>query len=104
MEQARESNYPIKSLVILIMIGIVDLVATAVLHAQGRIVELNPVMRPFIEHSEWSFAAVKGTTLVLAFYTMMNYARQNREFVRKASRLGILMYVGIWLVWFTAAM
>ena len=76
---------------------------TTMLHARGLIVELNPIMRPVIEHSEWAFALVKGVTLLIAFITMSQYARQNSVFVGKASKIGILMYTGIWIVWFTAA-
>ncbi len=95
---------PSKSLVVLIVIGLIDLIATAMLHARGLIVELNPIMRPVIEHSEWLFALIKGSTLLVAYLTMMQYARQNIDFVTKASRMGIILYTGIWLVWFTAAM
>jgi hypothetical protein len=94
---------PTPSLGILIAIGMIDLITTALLHAQGKIVELNPIMRPIIDHSEWLFALVKGSTLVVAYLTMLQYARQNLDFVRIASRLGILLYVGIWVVWFTSA-
>jgi hypothetical protein len=85
------------------MIGLIDLVATAMLHAQGLIVELNPIMRPIIEHGEWTFALVKGATLLVAYLTMSQYARQNSVFIGKVSKIGILMYTGIWLIWFTAA-
>ncbi len=94
---------PNKSLILLILIGLVDLVATAMLHAQGLIVELNPVMKPVIEHSEWSFALVKGATLLIAYLTMAQYARQNSVFVGLVSKIGIVLYTGIWLIWFHAA-
>ncbi len=102
LQQVREI-VPNKSLILLITIGLTDLVATAMLHAQGLIVELNPIMRPVIEHGEWTFALVKGLTLLVAYMTMAQYARQNSVFVGKVSKLGILAYTGIWLVWFTAA-
>ncbi len=95
---------PIKSLGVLMLIGLVDLLSTAWLHANGLIVELNPIMRPIIEHSEWLFAIVKGLTLVLAYTVMVQYARTNEDFVRKASRLGVICYSGMWLIWFTSAM
>ncbi|MEZ0325336.1 MAG: DUF5658 family protein [Fimbriimonas sp.] len=103
MYQRARTILPNKSLILLICIGLIDLVATAMLHARGLIVELNPIMRPVIEHSEWAFALVKGVTLLIAFITMSQYARQNSVFVGKASKIGILMYTGIWIVWFTAA-
>jgi hypothetical protein len=95
---------PTKSLGLLMAIGLIDLLATALLHAQGMIVELNPIMRPFIERSEWLFAAVKGMTLLMAYVVMVSYAKHNLEFVRLASRLGVILYAGIWTIWFTAAM
>ncbi|MGV3617003.1 MAG: DUF5658 family protein [Fimbriimonas sp.] len=84
-------------------IGTVDLVATAVLHAQGKIVELNPVMKVFIERSEWLFAFVKGMTLLVAFLTMRAYAKKNRQFVHRACLAGSAAYVTIWTVWFFGA-
>jgi hypothetical protein len=95
---------PVKSLGILMLIGILDLMTTAWLHANGLIVELNPVMRPIIEHSEWLFALVKGMSLVVAYSVMLSYARTNVDFVRTASRLGVLLYSGMWLIWFVSAM
>ena len=73
MEKVNEL-LPSKSLAVLIAIGVIDLIATAMLHAQGLIVELNPIMRPVIESSEWLFALVKGSTLLIAYLTMMQYA------------------------------
>ncbi|HTQ11553.1 MAG TPA: DUF5658 family protein [Fimbriimonadaceae bacterium] len=73
------------------------------MHANGQIVELNPVMRPMIDHSEWLFAVVKGVTLVIAWATLAWYCKYNREFVRKVCLLGSLAYVLIWSSWFLAA-
>lgn len=84
-------------------IGVVDLVMTSVLHAQGRIVELNPLMRVFIERSEWLFALVKGATLVIAYVTMRNHAKHNPQFVRNACLVGSAAYVMIWCAWFFGA-
>lgn len=91
---------PTRSIWLLIGIGLVDLVLTAVLHAQGKIVELNPVMRPFIEYNEWAFVAVKGATLAAAFVALSWYARHNRDFVRKACFLGTGAYMLIFTMWF----
>lgn len=88
----------------LMLIGFADLVSTAVLHANGLIVEMNPLLRPIIEQSEWLFAAVKGATLLAAYIAMIIYARHRPEFVQRASRLGIFLYVGIYVVWFFGAM
>lgn len=92
--------FGLTSLFILMAIGTVDLIATAVLHAQGKIVELNPVMKVFIEQSEWLFAFVKGLTLLAAFFTMRSYMKKNRQFVHRACVAGSVAYVAIWSVWF----
>lgn len=87
---------------LLLGIGFLDLVATAVLHANGLIIELNPLMKPFIERSEWLFVLVKGTTLILAWSVMVYYAKYNLDFVRKASFAGAAAYSAIWTIWFIA--
>lgn len=94
---------PTRALTLLMVIGIVDLVSTAWMHANGMIVELNPVMRFFLERSEWLFAAVKGLTLVAAWSALAWYSQHNRPFVRKACLLGSLAYVAIWTAWFLSA-
>lgn len=97
------SVFALHSLFLLMAIGTVDLIATAVLHAQGQIVELNPVMRVFIERSEWLFAVVKGATLIVAFIAMKSYAKHNAKFVNRACMIGSIAYVGIWCGWFFGA-
>lgn len=90
-------------MLLLLGIGFIDLVATAVLHSQGLIVELNPLMKPIIEQSEWLFAAVKGMSLALAWAVMVWYSQTNLEFVRKACLIGAGAYAFIWSVWFFGA-
>lgn len=94
---------PTRAILLFIGIGLADLVVTAVLHAQGQIVELNPLMRVFIEQSEWLFALVKGLTLVAGWLVLAWYAQFNLRFVRQASLWGSAAYVMVWLIWFTAA-
>jgi Domain of unknown function (DUF5658) len=94
---------PTRSLALLIAIGLADLIATTWLHMQGLIVELNPVMRGFIDRGEWLFVVVKGATLALAWFTMATYAKKNREFVRKVCLTGSAAYVLIWVAWFVAS-
>ena len=94
---------PFRSLLILMAIGIIDLVSTAVLHAQGMITELNPVMRIFIERSEWLFVLAKGTTLVIGFWIMFRHLKHNPQFVQKASLWGSGAYVLIWTTWFMSS-
>lgn len=93
--------FPTRAIALLLAIGFVDLVMTAVLHAGGQIVELNPLMKVLIERSEWLFVLVKSTTLVGAWFAMASYAKVNRHFVRKAAFLGSGLYMLIWTVWFT---
>lgn len=92
---------PTRSILLLMSIGFLDLVSTAVLHAQGKIVELNPLMKPFIEHSEWTFATVKGCTLLAAWAAMVAYCRVDRKFVRQCCIFGSIAYMILWSVWFT---
>ena len=95
---------PSRALVLLISIGLIDLVATAWMHANGLIVELNPLMRPVINHSEWLFAAVKGLTLVGAWVVLAWYSKYNRSFVRNACLVGALAYLALWSAWFLSAL
>lgn len=94
---------PTRSILVLMMIGWTDLVATAVLHAQGKIVELNPAMRIFIEHSEWLFSFVKALTLVCAWVALAWYAKKDLRFIRMCCWSGSAAYVALWSVWFFAA-
>lgn len=95
---------PTRALALLLAIGLLDLIVTAVLHAHGLIVELNPLMRPLIEESEWLFAAVKGLTLAIAWAAMVYYAQINKDFVRKACLVGSAAYVVIWMSWFLGSL
>lgn len=103
MEVARKL-FPTRALALLIGIGFLDLFVTAILHAHGLIVELNPLMRPLIEHSEWTFGLAKGATLVAAWGAMVWYAEHNRDFVRKVCLAGSIAYVAIWTIWFFSSM
>lgn len=93
---------PTRALALFLLLGFIDLISTAVLHAKGLIVELNPLMRIFIERSEWLFALVKGATLIAGWVVLAWYAKQNREFVRKLSLVASAAYVTIWVAWFVA--
>lgn len=86
------------------VIGFADMISTAVWHANGQIEEMNPLLKPIIEQSEWLFVAVKAATLIAAYVAMAMYARKKPEFVRNASRMGILVYLSIYLIWFVGAM
>lgn len=99
----RRAVLPTRMIGILMAIGFIDLLTTAVLHAQGQIVEVNPLMKPLIEHSEWLFAVVKGLTLVIGWAVMARYSQKNIVFVRQACLVGSIVYVLIWTVGFFAA-
>jgi hypothetical protein len=96
--------FPTRAIALLMAIGFLDLIVTAVLHAQGRIVELNPIMRMLIERSEWLFALGKGLTLVAGWWALANYAKNNLQFVRKTSLFASAAYVTIWICWFVGGM
>lgn len=91
---------PSWSLALLLAIGAVDLISTAVLHAHGLIVEMNPVMRPLIESSEWLFIAVKGATLVFVWLVCLAYWKTHGKFIQLACYAGCVAYAAIWLGWF----
>ncbi|MBX3112416.1 MAG: hypothetical protein KF857_10445 [Fimbriimonadaceae bacterium] len=92
--------FPTRALALLLGIGFLDLTATAVLHANGMIVELNPLMRPLIERSEWLFALVKALTLFGAWFVMARHAKVNLKFVRATALAGSCVYMVVWVTWF----
>lgn len=102
-EHVRKSVFPTRALVLLLLIGFVDLLMTAILHANGMVVEMNPLMRPLIEQSEWLFAVVKSMTLIAAWLALAWYAKQNLGFVRKVCLLSSALYLIIWSAWFLAS-
>jgi len=95
-----ERLFPTRALAVLLAIGLVDLISTAVMHQQGMIVELNPLMRVLIERSEWLFAFVKGGTLVIAWAALVWYSKTNKDFVHKACVAGSVAYMAVWTTWF----
>lgn len=92
--------FPTWALGLLMAIGLIDLLSTALLHRAGLIVELNPIMRVFISQSEWLFAFVKGLTLGGAWGAMAWYARTDLRFVHRAALFGSAAYVALWCGWF----
>lgn len=92
--------FPTRAIGLILLIGIIDLITTAVLHANGLIVEMNPLMRGFINRSEWLFVAVKGMTLLVGWAMLAYYSKANINFVRRACIYGSAAYVLVWLVWF----
>lgn len=104
MTRASRTVFPTRALALLLFIGTIDLISTAVLHHYGYITELNPLMKPIIEQSEWLFAAVKGMTLLVAWLFIWKYAKENIAFARKACLAGSFAYVAIWCLWFYSGM
>lgn len=64
---------------------------------------MNPLMKVFIEQSEFLFALVKGLTLLVAWYALANYAKTHCKFVRTACLAGSGAYLFVWISWFLAA-
>lgn len=94
--------FPSRTIALLMGVSLLDLVLTAVLHSKGLIVELNPLMRPLLERSEWLFAVVKSLTILVTYAVLVWYSRRNLAFVRQASAVGAVAYVLIWSVWFVS--
>lgn len=98
---APSSRYVLPETTALALIGCVDLIVTVALIAPGRAREANPVMASLLEmFGPWGF--VIGKALFLAIPLLIaEYARKRHpEFVRRALRVGILLYVGIYLLLF----
>ncbi len=93
---------PTRALGLLLLIGAIDLITTAALHRAGMISEMNPVMRVFLDRGTLPFVLVKGTTLCIAWYAMVSYAKTDLKFVRKACLGGSFAYLALWCVWFFA--
>jgi hypothetical protein len=85
------------------VIGLLDLVSTAVLYSLGLIVELNPLMSPLLETHPLVFAVVKLATLGAAFAAMQWYRRIDERFVHRIASAASVAYVSIWTVWFLGA-
>ncbi len=87
--------FPTRALAVLLAIGLLDLIATAILHAQGQIQELNPLMAPVLGQSETKFVLVKGATLVFAWILLVRYARHDLKQVRRACLWGTAAYISM---------
>ena len=98
-----KSLFPTRTIALFMAIGFIDMATTAVLHAQGRIIELNPIMRFLIEQGEWLFCIGKGLTLVAGWAALAHYAKVNLPFVRRAAIWGSGAYLAVWMAWFFGA-
>jgi hypothetical protein len=95
---------PPRELVFLMAVGLLDLLSTVILYCLGYVQELNPLMRPLLEHSPITFTLVKLGTLALAFVGMQLYAHIDERFVRTAAKYGVIAYVALWTVCTTAGL
>jgi hypothetical protein len=89
---------------LLLLIGGADLVSTALLHSNGLITEMNPIMRPVIETSEWLFVLIKGMTLVAAWLVMLKYRKTHLKFIERVCYAGSFVYVMLWIAWFSSGL
>jgi hypothetical protein len=79
------------------------MVSTAALHAQGKIVELNPMMAPVIDRSEWLFVLLKSATLVAGGIALNRLAKTHKRFVPAACIGASAMYVTVWATVFLSS-
>ena len=89
--------FPTRALGLLLLIGGLDLVATVLLNAQGRIEEANPLMSPVLANGAGAFALVKGATLISAWLLLARHARSDLGEVRRACLGGSALYAAILL-------
>jgi hypothetical protein len=87
--------FPTRALAAFLAIGLLDLIVTVFLHAQGKIEELNPVMAPLLAGGEWRFAAVKAATLGMAWFLLAHQAKSTPKQVRRACLFGSLAYIAL---------
>lgn len=81
------------------LVGIIDLISTAFLYSQGLIEELNPLMRPLLEHHPLTFVMFKAATLIAAYIALQWYRQTDEKFVVKVSAYGGAAYLTIWVSW-----
>jgi hypothetical protein len=90
--------FPTRALAGLLAIGLIDLVVTALLHSQGRIEELNPLMAPLLAGGEGRFVVVKAATLLAAWVLLARTAKTDLKGVRRACLGGSAAYLAtLWL-------
>ena len=84
--------FPSRALALLLGIGLLDLVATALLSARGLVEERNPAMAPLLAHGVAPFVAVKTATLLAAWLLLV---RQERRTMRRACLWGSALYAAL---------
>jgi len=82
----------------LVAICLLDTLLTILFVALGIATEANPLMRFWLEHGYVAFALVKMGTLVPVILLAERHRRRNPIFVTRVLRLGIVAYLGIYLV------
>jgi hypothetical protein len=82
---------------ILAILGCVDLLWTIYLLATGQAFELNPLFSSILSHvGTRGFVAVKAAYIAGPLIIAELARREHPEFVRKALRVAIALYVGIY--------
>jgi hypothetical protein len=87
----------------LIGVTMADLISTIILIGMGLCREMNPIMNYFLQIGWTPFIAFKLATIVLAVSVTEWYRKHDEIFIRRWLRIGVVSYVGVWSIWFTAA-
>jgi hypothetical protein len=83
---------------VLTIICLTDMVTTMIFVHFGFAREQNPLMAACIRHSPWTFAVIKMASFIPFVATVEWYRRRNPLFARAASRIAIVLYLGIYAV------
>ena len=84
--------FPTRAILLLLGIGVLDLAATVLLHAGGKIEERNPLMAPILARGAGEFSAVKAATLLVAWAVLVRYDRRT---VRRVCLVGSAAYLAL---------
>lgn len=91
--------FPTRALALLLAIGLLDLVATVILHVHGLIEERNPLMAPLLAQGWMGFALVKSATLAVGWFLL---ARADVRQARWPCLMGSAGYVTLLTLAFTS--
>ncbi len=95
------SRYVLSETTLLMAVGLIDLLTTVYLLATGQAGEANPLFGAIL-HAFGPIGFILFKALMLGGpLTLAEWARRHNEpFVRSALRLGIILYVGLYLISF----
>lgn len=85
---------------VIICICLLDLVATIWLVATRRAIEGNPVMSFYLDQGWFALIAAKTLLIVFPIFIAEWGRRYRPTFVRRALRLAIVVYLGVYLTAF----